>query len=87
MSVIGSVEGSTGEPPADLFSHVVRKAQITIWRTGDDAEARLSQDARTRQPLDHPVRGDQNLALVTGALCVDQRLSDRLYRIDSVNGS
>ena len=32
MSVIKRVEGSTGEPPADLFSHVVRKAQITIWR-------------------------------------------------------
>ncbi len=48
---------------------------------------RLLQDTLTRQPLDHPVRGDENLALVTGALCVDQRLSDRLYRIDSVNGS
>ena len=73
MSVIRSVEGE--------------RPTITIWRAGDDAEARLSQDAPTRQPLDHPVRGDQNLALVTGALCVDQRLSDRLYRIDSVNGS
>ena len=68
MSVIRSVEGE--------------RPTITIWRAGDDAEARLSQDARLRQPLDHPVWGRPEPCLcdrgsARGSAPLGSPLSDR----------
>src|SRR5215831_12510693 len=74
--------------PPVLSPEEVKRVLTMATRLGaNNGSPDVQSVLNPEKALDHAVRRDQNFSIVTGALRVDQRLSDRLNRVNRVNRS